>query len=231
MVEGSGRLPEPLRSCLDGCDVARADSPAQALEALRDDSFEALLADPRDPALRDAFADLARRGRTLDALPDGVAVVDAGLRVIWANPAFERCSGGPAGGRAVGEALGDPQALGPNSPPFAAALAGRPAVTRLHSRDNRHFEIRAAIDDSRWSGPINEVAPTPVRNAELTAALASALHRPALLHVPAFALRLVLGEISEELLGSRRVVPERALALGYRFQVPTLDRALEAELR
>lgn len=91
--------------------------------------------------------------------------------------------------------------------------------------------IRAAVEDPRWSGPINAVAPTPVRNAELTAAIAAALHRPALLHVPAFALRLVLGELSEELLGSRRVVPERALALGYRFQVPALDRALEAELR
>jgi hypothetical protein len=90
--------------------------------------------------------------------------------------------------------------------------------------------IRAAIDDERFRGPVNAVAPNPVRNAELTAALASALRRPALLPAPAFALRAVLGELADELLGSRRVVPACAESLGFRFQVPTLDRALEAEL-
>jgi hypothetical protein len=90
--------------------------------------------------------------------------------------------------------------------------------------------LRAAIDDARYVGPVNAVSPAPVRNAELTAALASALRRPALLPVPAFALRLVLGDLADELLGSRRVVPARAQELGFAFRVQTLARALEAEL-
>lgn len=91
--------------------------------------------------------------------------------------------------------------------------------------------IREALTDERWSGPVNAVAPNPVRNAELTQALARAVRRPALLPVPAFALRALLGELADELLGSRRAIPQRAAELGFRFAVETLDRALEAELR
>jgi uncharacterized protein (TIGR01777 family) len=91
--------------------------------------------------------------------------------------------------------------------------------------------IRSAIADERWQGPVNAVAPNPVRNEEWTQALAAALHRPALLPVPAFALRGALGEMAGELLGSRRVVPDRARALGFAFTAATLEQALEAELR
>lgn len=88
--------------------------------------------------------------------------------------------------------------------------------------------IRAAIDDARFAGPVNAVAPTPVRNIDFTKALAAAVHRPALLPVPGFVLRAALGELADELLGSRRVVPERATSLGFRFDAPALDAALEA---
>lgn len=91
--------------------------------------------------------------------------------------------------------------------------------------------IRAALADDRWRGPVNGVGPNPVRNEELTRTLARAVRRPALIPVPGFALRALLGDMADELLGSRRVVPERATQLGFRFQVPTLERALEAELR
>jgi uncharacterized protein len=90
--------------------------------------------------------------------------------------------------------------------------------------------IRAAIDDARWTGPINAVGPKPERNADLVRLLAAAVHRPALFPVPAFVLRAALGELANELLGSRRVVPERANALGHRFAVPTLAHAIEAAL-
>jgi hypothetical protein len=90
--------------------------------------------------------------------------------------------------------------------------------------------IRTAIDDPRWRGPVNAVGPTPARNADLVTALAAAVHRPAFFPVPAFVLRTALGELSDELLGSRRVVPARAAELGFRFHAPTLERALEAEL-
>jgi len=70
------------------------------------------------------------------------------------------------------------------------------------------------------------VAPQPVTNAEFTRELARALHRPALLPVPALALRLLLGEMSEVLLASQRVVPQAAEAAGFRFRFPELGGAL-----
>lgn len=71
---------------------------------------------------------------------------------------------------------------------------------------------------SEFSGPINLVSPNPATNTEVTAALARALHRPALLPVPAFALKIALGGFSSEVLGSKKVLPEALLADGYRFQ-------------
>jgi uncharacterized protein (TIGR01777 family) len=85
-----------------------------------------------------------------------------------------------------------------------------------------------AIDDPDFAGAFNAVAPAPVRNADFTRAVASALHRPALLPAPAFAVRLALGDLAGELLGSRRVLPARALALGHRFAHPELPSALSA---
>lgn len=76
------------------------------------------------------------------------------------------------------------------------------------------------------SGAFNACAPLPVRNAEFTQALARALHRPALLPAPAWALRLALGEMSVLLLGGQRLEPRHALEMGYRFRHPSLDKAL-----
>lgn len=86
------------------------------------------------------------------------------------------------------------------------------------------------LTDGALSGPVNAVAPDPVRNEVLTRALARALHRPAFLRAPAFALRLVLGEIADEILGSRRCVPRKAEAVGFSFEHATLESALSAEL-
>ncbi|MCX6973804.1 MAG: DUF1731 domain-containing protein, partial [Verrucomicrobia bacterium] len=78
------------------------------------------------------------------------------------------------------------------------------------------------------SGPMNAVCPEPVRNTEFTRALARAVHRPAILPAPAFALRLVLGELSHVMLDSVRVIPEIALTSGYRFQFPQVEAGLQA---
>jgi uncharacterized protein (TIGR01777 family) len=91
--------------------------------------------------------------------------------------------------------------------------------------------LRTAIEDDRWAGAFNAVAPNAVRNEELTRTLAATVRRPALIPVPAFALRALLGELADELLGSRRAVPARATALGFRFRVQQLAEALESELR
>jgi len=90
--------------------------------------------------------------------------------------------------------------------------------------------VRAALRDPALRGPLNAVGPEPVRNEQLTRSLALALGRQAFLAVPAFALRLALGELSDELLGSRRVVPALALRRGFPFAYRTLRAALEAEL-
>lgn len=74
-------------------------------------------------------------------------------------------------------------------------------------------------------GPCNVCAPQPMRNAEFTRVLAAALHRPACLPMPAWVLRLGLGEMSGLLLGSQRLLPRRAQEAGYRFHFPDLDVA------
>ena len=81
-----------------------------------------------------------------------------------------------------------------------------------------------AIDGAE--GPLNATAPNPVTNGEFARALATALHRPAVLPVPPFALRLLLGEGADALLRGQRVLPERTSALGYRFSFARLDEAL-----
>ncbi len=81
------------------------------------------------------------------------------------------------------------------------------------------------------SGPMNATAPLPVRNAEFVRDLGRVLHRPALLPVPALALRLVLGEMSQLLLGSQRAMPTVADASGYEYRHPRLREALASAIR
>ena len=90
--------------------------------------------------------------------------------------------------------------------------------------------LRFLLAHPELSGPVNLSAPAPVTNAEFTATLAAALHRPALLTVPTPALRLMLGELSSDLLSSARVVPAKLLSAGYEFAYPSLAEALAAEL-
>jgi uncharacterized protein (TIGR01777 family) len=90
--------------------------------------------------------------------------------------------------------------------------------------------IRAALDDERWSGPINATAPGPVSNREFSRALGRALHRPSLLPVPGFALELLYGEMAGIVTTGARVMPAKPLVLGYDFRHPELDEALRSAL-
>jgi hypothetical protein len=79
---------------------------------------------------------------------------------------------------------------------------------------------------------VNVVAPNPVRNIDFTRQLGHALHRPAILPAPAFALRLVFGEMADQaLLASTRVAPTRLQQKGFEFRHPTLAEALRHELQ
>ena len=76
------------------------------------------------------------------------------------------------------------------------------------------------------SGRVNFTSPNPVRNRDFAKALGRALHRPAFLPAPAFALRLVLGEFAEVVLSGQKVLPAKLLAAGFQFLFPTIDQAL-----
>jgi hypothetical protein len=92
--------------------------------------------------------------------------------------------------------------------------------------------ILFVLDASELAGPVNLTAPEPVTNAGFTRALARAVHRPAILPAPAFALRLALGEMADEtLLSSARAIPARLTAAGFKFAYPTIDQALAAVLQ
>ena len=88
-----------------------------------------------------------------------------------------------------------------------------------------------ALTHDELEGPVNAVAPDPVTNAEFTRILARVLGRPAFLHVPAIAPKLVLGELADELLFiSLRARPARLLATGYTFELPDLETTLRHTL-
>jgi NAD dependent epimerase/dehydratase family enzyme len=86
--------------------------------------------------------------------------------------------------------------------------------------------MRYALEHAAIEGPVNATAPLPVINAEFVRMLGKSLHRPAIVPAPAFALRLLFGEMSEVLLGSQRVLPAAADAAHYQFRHPELGAAL-----
>jgi uncharacterized protein len=120
--------------------------------------------------------------------------------------------------------------------PFRLGVGGRVASGRQWmpwvALDDVVEIIKFVLATRDVSGPINVVAPEPVRNVEFTRALADVLHRPALFPAPALALKFALGrEMAEALLlSSHRVIPAALTRIGYRFLHPQLQPALQAVL-
>ncbi|MFA6163059.1 MAG: TIGR01777 family oxidoreductase [Methylobacter sp.] len=119
-------------------------------------------------------------------------------------------------------------------PPFRLGLGGRLGSGRqwmswVHRQDWISI-AQTMIADSTMRGAYNATAPNPVTNAEFTRILAKCLKRPALLPVPACLLKMLLGEMSQLVLGSQRVMPERLLAQGFKFQYDELTAALNEAL-
>jgi uncharacterized protein len=130
-----------------------------------------------------------------------------------------------------GMVLGHGGALSKLLPVFRLGAGGRLGsghqwMAWIHLEDAVNL-ILFALNLAVVRGAVNATAPQPVTNDEFTNRLAIALHRPAILPVPAFALRLVLGEMSEMLLASQRVLPTVAKSAGFRFQFPDLHSALD----
>ncbi|MFF3579820.1 TIGR01777 family oxidoreductase [Streptomyces mirabilis] len=119
-------------------------------------------------------------------------------------------------------------------PLFRAGLGGRMGDGRQYwSYISLHDEvaaIRHLIDTSSLSGPVNLTAPTPLTNREITEAMGRVLHRPTVFPTPAPLLRLALGDMSGDILGSQRVHPTRLLSSGFTFAFPTIEGALRAAL-
>jgi uncharacterized protein (TIGR01777 family) len=106
-------------------------------------------------------------------------------------------------------------------------LAGGDQYMAWIHRDDEVGLILWALDNPQVSGVLNATAPNPLTNREFSKALGRALHRPAVMPVPRIALVAVRGEeLTEQILGSFRVIPRRALDLGYRFRFSELDPAL-----
>jgi hypothetical protein len=136
----------------------------------------------------------------------------------------------------TGVVLGkDGGALAKMLTPFKLGLGGRLGNGRqymswIHIDDLIGIMLHAARNPE-VRGPINGVAPNPVTNREFTAALASALHRPAILPVPGCVLNAALGEFAAVLLGSQRVRPDKAIDTGYKFIYPLLQGAMQAAIK
>ena len=147
--------------------------------------------------------------------------VEAGIRVVHLR--FGVVLGPGAG------------ALAKMLPLFRLGLGGRLGSGRQWmswiSLADAGSAIFFAMNMPTLAGPLNVTAPRPVTNAEFTQALGKAVHRPAVLPAPAFALRLALGAMANEaLLASARVVPAKLGDAGFQFIHPTVDRALAAAL-
>ncbi|GAB1815755.1 TIGR01777 family oxidoreductase [Mycobacterium sp. MUNTM1] len=165
--------------------------------------------DRGDGFLADVVADWEQA--TAPARQDGVRVVQVRTGIVQS----------PAGGT-----------LKLMRPLFSAGLGGRLGDGRQWLSwigiDDLVDVYHRALWDATLSGPVNAVAPQPVRNSEYTATLARVLHRPAVLPVPSLGPRLLLGDqgARELACASQRVAPAALAAAGHRFRRPGLDGAL-----
>jgi uncharacterized protein len=129
-----------------------------------------------------------------------------------------------AGGGALRQML-TPFRLGLGGP----VAGGRQYMSWIHIDDHVAL-LLAALEDERFSGPLNATAPEPVSNKQFASTLGRVLRRPAIVPVPALALRALYGEMSSVILTGQRVLPAKALVLGFRFRHPQLREALESAM-
>lgn len=142
---------------------------------------------------------------------------DAGVRVAFARTGLVLTGSGGAAGRMlplVRLGLGGPLGTGRQWWSWISLADEVAALTHL---------LEAPV-----AGPVNLTAPEPVRNRDAVRAIAAALHRRAPVPVPAFALRIVLGEFAQDVLGSQRVAPGVLSASGFTFRHPTIGDAAAA---
>jgi uncharacterized protein len=106
---------------------------------------------------------------------------------------------------------------------------GRQYMPWIHREDEIGL-LLAALDNAGFSGPVNGSAPEPATNRDFSRALGRALHRPAFAPIPAAAIKVLYGDMSQIVVKGVRMVPDRAAELGYTFRHPDLDEALRSTL-
>ena len=161
------------------------------------DDFLARLCQRWESAARDA----ERLGARVVLLRSGVVLGRAGGALAQILPPFQLGVGGPVG-------------------------SGKQYLPWIHLHDLVKI-IAVALVDDRYRGPVNCVAPEQATTRTFARALGRALHRPAMLPVPALALKAIFGEAATVLLASQRVDPRVLLEHQFAFDFPTLDSALE----
>ncbi|MFD6114792.1 TIGR01777 family oxidoreductase [Streptomyces yangpuensis] len=146
---------------------------------------------------------------------------EAGIRTAFARTGLVVAKEGGAWGRMF--------------PLFRAGVGGRLGDGRQYwpyiSLRDEVAALRHIIDTPSLSGPVNLTAPEPLTNRQVTAAMGRVLRRPAVLPVPAVALRIALGEFSEDVLGGQRARPARLLESGFVFRDPGIEQAIRAALQ
>ena len=147
---------------------------------------------------------------------EALAAEQLGVRTVTARTGIVL----GAGGGALAKML-TPFKLGAGGP----LGNGKQWMPWVHVADLARLYVHAA-DTSSINGPLNAVAPNPVRNSEFTKALGRQLHRPALMPAPYLGLRLLFGEFAQVLFASQRVIPQVALETGFVFQYPDIASAL-----
>src|SRR5439155_1331033 len=154
---------------------------------------------PDGPAA-DAAKPAARRGVRIVLLRTGLVLEKSGGTLAKMITPFRWFAGGPLG-------------------------SGRQYMSWIHRLDWIEM-VRWIVQSPSVDGPVNATSPHPVTNAAFAKALGRALHRPAVLPAPAFALRLALGELADALLTGQRAIPARAQRGGFHFRYPEIDLAL-----
>lgn len=170
--------------------------------------------DESEPAGQGFLADVCREWEA-----SAKVAVDAGGRVVFLRTGLVLSASGGL--------------LGKLRPLFKSFLGGRLGSGRQYmpwiSLDDEVGAIRFAVENAALTGPVNLAGPTPVTNADFTAALATAVGRPTSIPVPEFAIRTVLGAMGEEmLLAGQRAIPAKLQAAGYQFRHHAISEALAA---
>ncbi len=202
LVQGLAELPAVRRPAMLVCQSASGYYGSRGAEPLSEDSAggEDFLAEVTAAWEQEALAATTLSGVRVVRTRTGVVLSPSGGALAKMLPPFRLGLGGPVAG-------------------------GHQYVPWVHLEDVVGAVLHC-IDNRSADGPVNVSAPNPATNTELSRALGRILHRPAVLPVPAVALRLLYGEMAAMVLTGQRAVPERLLELGYVFRHPELEEAL-----